>query len=497
MTDGQHKIFISTDGMTVRLIIQDSVAYCSHVVSMTNYPGIFLTTANPLPSAFTALNPKELEIHTYVNNRDDYLYNHLIDQMELEFSKVLQHDCVTQQQTARTDSFMRHQNPGLIPYAVGNSTFATAAGEVLYMYQCRPVYVRALEPVEGICYSTLPVQEIGKIPAIPLFMEPLTHQLSPVGIRIPCSSQFLPKYRNIEGSWLTVGSQHLTRGGNPLELDKPEQYTVVLDRSPDWAHGGIYSRDQLEDMQNYIEFGRAKEALGAQLRMQTREEHGSLRSATILSVDNIFPEFTTIGTASYFSKRLWTFLHQWGEICSVLIMAATLIRIAIFMIETAYNIALFRSLFGCSIQILWSLCSNIFILKQFQPKSDAPVPEHQPMLPPDPAGSSGTPKSEQRTDNIYEQDRDDFFKGTRHYTPGTPGSLRSGHLPSVPVVSAAPGTYPTLPQPAFDPPLPLNEAETYQLVQRLREQVVPKPPAPPRSTPSSFRISTTHYPGAQ
>ena len=154
--------------------------------------------------------PESVSTSTYVRNRDDYLYHNTLEMIEQEFQGVLNNDCQRRAQKAKLDFWLQHVDPGLTTWFLGNGTFATTSGEVIYQYHCRPVHVKLLPSQH--CYQGAPVERLeahsGAYIDIylgqKLYMEPLTHRLSMIGIPGTCASIFAAKYQNIMGNWFTI-----------------------------------------------------------------------------------------------------------------------------------------------------------------------------------------------------------------------------------------------------------------------------------------------------
>ena len=159
-SDGGDHVFMSTDASLMRLIKKNAVSICDRVVYETNYEGVYLYPAGKNPFE-RKVRAEDVSIVTYVNNRDDYLYNHIADILEEEMRSVLSDECSNKAQRTRVDYWLQHQDASLTTWLVGNGVFATTAGEVIYQYKCRPVKVRAV--LRDRCYQALPVEILGNL----------------------------------------------------------------------------------------------------------------------------------------------------------------------------------------------------------------------------------------------------------------------------------------------------------------------------------------------
>lgn len=358
VTNGGKTVFMSNDGSMIRLVEADTLSYCQQQVISTNYPGIFLERPRAGPTPFRKVHSAEVEIHTYINNRDDFLYNHMADQIEKEFQGVLKNNCLQNQEEEKLTFFLRHQNPDMLNYFLGNGMYATPSGEVLYVYQCRPTLVYAVERLE--CFQALPVRKaVGNSTEL-LFLEPLTKRLTRTGIPIPCSQHFVAKYRNREGNWVTT-TPYVTKAASPrmLPLNQPDAF--VIDRNLDWAFGGIYTREQLEDLQQYMEFSREKQALGAQLVQQAAGHQFD----QAVGVHQLFPQAFPNMEVTGWLTRMWSFMHTFGETAAVIITLFGACRLLASIMEALYSFVVLRDVHGCGKSLLWIPCSTLFLLRSY------------------------------------------------------------------------------------------------------------------------------------
>lgn len=372
--DEGSTVVMSTDGTLVRFVKKSPISICGRIVYSTNYATLFLY---PLPGtkAFSRrIHPSELSISTYVNNRDDYLYNFIIDKVEEEFRKVLYEDCKSKRQQTQLYHFIQHSNPGLTTWFLGNGTFATAAGEVLYTYVCKPVWVRAI----GLptCFQALPVEivqisqedqaaviEAQDSQKTQLFMEPLTHKITTRGVSVPCTDKFLPKYQNAHGQWI-MAAPAIHRTSIPKDPITSKQVDFQLHTDIDWSQGGIYTKEELAQMENYLEFSRTRDAISFQLANQADHSYGYQGS---LRPQQLFPDAPAFRSwSSIFLKKLLSFLHAWGETASIFISIWMIWKLLFTLLGWFYNFMVLHNLHGCSRQLLWIPCTTFLLMRRFQ-----------------------------------------------------------------------------------------------------------------------------------
>ena len=311
------RVFMSTDGSLTRLIMKSKIAMCKQVVVTTNYDNLFLyEIGSDMHNPFSRqLNPESVSITTYVNHRDDFLYNHIIDQISSEMGSVLTDNCRRNEASRRADFFLKHEHPGLANFHVGGDTFATSAGEVIYYYRCQPL--EAIPVSLATCYDSLPVRFDAKaikestldLSGI-FFVEPLTHRLSTVAVEIPCSEEFPPKYQLIDHTWIKASPGIHTAP----EPDSPPDFLakkVEFDRSIDWSKGGPYLQEAMRAMEKIMEMPKRREALGAKLSTQAGYDYRQSQNRPLTATD-LFPQSPTTWFSGAIHKFL-RFLELWGE----------------------------------------------------------------------------------------------------------------------------------------------------------------------------------------
>ena len=279
-----NTVIMSADNSLIRLIKGPSVTYCGRIVYSTNYKSLYLLptmdteTKQKLPEENLfkrKVHPNENNIHTFVANRDDYLFSHIKNKLNEEFRKVMGQDCHRQLANAKLDHWVLRSTPGYYSYSRGQGNFAITAGEVVYTYTCAPVVVKALSLRQ--CFTNLPViiavknnQETKEatmneadIPKSKIrYLEPITRRLFSTGAPIPCSDTFVPKYLTLRNNW--IEQSPVIRLAN-----RPDHNTIYANNltfsnvigNIDFSKGGTISEDEMRNLQRYMEFGRVRDAV--------------------------------------------------------------------------------------------------------------------------------------------------------------------------------------------------------------------------------------------
>ena len=149
---------MSTNGELVRLILGSSITTCQTILRETNYDLLLAYEGKSQVFLDRTLPAREVDLTLYINNRDDFLYNHILNRVEEEMNEVLNSACRARAQADHGS--LGATSEGYQSYNLGDGAFATQAGEAIWEYQCRPVIVTARETEE--CYLQMPVSYPGQ-----------------------------------------------------------------------------------------------------------------------------------------------------------------------------------------------------------------------------------------------------------------------------------------------------------------------------------------------
>ena len=322
-TTEDQEIFMSEDESLVRLVLKDQVPECGELVYRTNHPGLYFF---PKPAGandpFTRkLHFREQRFSTYVTTRDDYIYHHLVAEVEKEMNKLLHADCTASGQRRRTNFFLQHNSPGFTNFFLSNGTFATASGEVVYHYECvRQLFLPA---ITNECYDALPVVFYIDGETIPAdqfisgppehFIEPLTRRLVTNATVVPCSSTFPPIYMDTNAQWFS------SMNGERIGMEAPQQATreelkrIKINKILDTATGGLYDIEELRRMEDFQMMPRKRASMTYQLTRQA--SIGGRRG--YLTPRDLFPQTNAWGWFTGILGTVLSFLETYGNICAV------------------------------------------------------------------------------------------------------------------------------------------------------------------------------------
>ena len=356
----KRRVFMSTDGNLVRLIEEDQETICGRLIRGTNYPELYLADADSRRPFSRRVDTSSISMSTYVNERDDYLYNQMIDQINRELKNVLTKNCEDRRTKARQDYFMQHENPGIVTYGFGNGTFAATAGEVMYYYVCKPEVVTAKELDQ--CYDALPVALAYDSPLIKSFnastqwfVEPLTRRLTRFASVVSCTVQFPAKFQTNNGNWLAV-TPHIREAPRPRMTTSQQDAISRLTPEKDFSQGGVYDEEDMKAWEAYAFTGRIRDAVSSRLAVTVSQNYeqgsGSVHFQT---------------PASWFHSHLMgliDFLDRFGKAAAICISVTILWQVINKIVSALYGACqIYRANTGCTWRILWSLCPTMFLIR--------------------------------------------------------------------------------------------------------------------------------------
>ena len=379
-------VIISSDNSLIRLIKGPSITYCGRVVFSTNYPSLYLypfvDPVTQLPNAPESLftrkvHVNENNIHTFVANRDDYLFHNLREKLNDEFRKVVGQDCHKRLADARLDHWILRYTPGYYSYSRGHGHFAITAGEVVYTYTCTPVVVRALSAKN--CFTNLPVVVVVKdkedTPELGLqdseidpkkirYLEPITRRLFSTGAIIPCSNTFVPKYLTIRNRWIEQSPEiKLAARPDYTKIFEANQTFSDIIENVDFSKGGIISEKEMRNLQQYLEFGRVRDAVTMSMANQITGFDGTTPITPFMA----FPSETLPGGSWYtlILGPVMGFLRQLGDWTSILIAIFLIMRLTLLIITWLFTFRHMYRIHGFSKQLMWIFFGEIFHIKEY------------------------------------------------------------------------------------------------------------------------------------
>jgi len=361
-------VLMSVDGSLLRFILRDPVSLCNEIVRVTNYPKLYVFMIIPGHSnAFiTPLKPYNVDIYTYVQNRDDFLYASILQQVEQEVNAVLNNDCVTRnEQVTSKQTSVSAEASQLNVYQTDNRTFAVDVGEVAYQFSCRPILVRAHQA--DMCYTALPVVVNPAAPVSEhrtMFMEPLTRRLSKFGIGVPCHPHFKAKYMNVRGDWVLVGPELHLAAAPQVELDYRPAY-IDLTPTLDFAHGGVYSEADIRANVEYMQFRDAR--ISATFQLADQVGRSGFVTGQEVRLGGMFPKDPITSWFASFSSTFMRVIQACGQTASIIVVAVFFWQAMASLASMGMSFWFVKGARGCSLgTMLAACCPTFYLLRRYR-----------------------------------------------------------------------------------------------------------------------------------
>jgi hypothetical protein len=339
---GETMWIFGDDEQHLRLVVGEAVLKCGMVVHATNFPRLFLLRGNRqvVKDAQRPLPDHEFSATLHFKQQAGWLVGHFQGRLEQYVGQLLYQRCEAdrgQQELAYADLAARqvsHRDAEAI--ALGGGRFALPAGEAWRRYRCRPIQVQARN--ERTCYDALPVdlapEDVNRIRSAELdpqnhtgqfFLAPGSRVVTTVAAEVPCSALLAPVYQNLQGRWVQA-TPALMPSPPPTELQAAtdsETGPPAFEVMPDFATRGLYSPQQLDEVQRRRRVKRQIAAAESQLEMaweraRRMRTDGSPRLTEGLLADVGIPPTSLSALASMAGSTVYSFLQDYGTVMAAL-----------------------------------------------------------------------------------------------------------------------------------------------------------------------------------
>lgn len=243
---------------------------------------------------------------------------------------------------------------------------AIVAAEVLYIIECKPVFVTYESKQE--CYQEIPV----KYNNVSMFMAPVTRILQRRGTEIDCTP-LIPAKFTIGGRWYTT-DQRLRESTPPNKLTTDVITSWSYTSLPSLMQSGVYDAESLERMKNMIYEQGDKKIASSVLHKAISRQHPNLQGFTfdaLISeriIDNAFNKYWS----KFISWSTWL-----GNVTSTALGINMITRMIKFAVDTLIHGRILYDIYGFGWLLLASfwdsltkLLSHRNVMKRYQDKDD-------------------------------------------------------------------------------------------------------------------------------
>lgn len=362
-TREQEQVYVSTDHTMIKLMLKETTQHCGRTVWSTNHADIFAYNLAGGQAFERPVDPRDTSHFNYIDGKDTFLYHQIREGLEGEMQAALKKECLRHLEDNQIITWGKHRDAGITTWLVGNGTFATIAGEVIYTYQCEPTLVvgRATER----CYQGMMVTPYpGGARVQEMYMDPLTHRLTGRSPEVPCNGQMGAKFRNANGDWVKV-SPNLALTQPPHLL--PESWDLqgnYHDRMQDWNWdmGGIYTPAQKRAMEEQRNQRRKQDDAISRLVEQSRPH---LFQRGIWTHSQVFPDFDSQGVLPRVYRGVLEFIEDWGTEAGAFFALYLLVTAIGTIVGLGYRLLILHEVHGCGRMLCWGACFKALYSKNY------------------------------------------------------------------------------------------------------------------------------------
>ncbi|XP_076545711.1 uncharacterized protein LOC143305555 [Osmia lignaria lignaria] len=287
---------IETTDISFALAAKGDIKTCNRILTKTEHPKLIIyeRTQNNILFDNDVQPSKEilnLDILTYTNSKFVYVEKHFRAQIQNLYLDILSERCKLEKRTIYNSLSIASISPDEFAYNLMEKPgyIATIAGEVVHIIKCTPKKVQLLHTDK--CYTQLPVTSGNQT----RFLTPKTHILMKSGTQIECNT-IIPQYYKLNNNWIAL-TPTPRKAQNPGILKPNTNISWEYKEINSLAASGIYSQEDLQELQQHIMFPLEK---SAQLNTTAR---GMLGEESVQGglINNLFTE----NTLSHIAENTW------------------------------------------------------------------------------------------------------------------------------------------------------------------------------------------------
>lgn len=318
---------------------------CGYIVYKTDHPKVFVYELMNGLSVFrdSYAHARDLDIFTYFNSKINLVESHMQRQLEQLYDQLHLDTCEVERRVLATQLILARLYPNDFAAELMRAEGYTAvvAGEIIYLIQCDPVYVKLA--LNEACYQEIPVLKDETL----MFMTPMTRILQREGNKVECSAFLAPKYR-FGNSWYTLDGK-VRESPNPGELSSSLKSNWSYTYIPDLMKSGIYSVDQVEQMKTVIydtSLHRSATNYMKNLLEGKPMEHHSF------DIRRMVPDALVESAVQRYWSRFLGFASWIGHFTTAVIGVYMIARAVKFIIDTVIHGKILYDIYGLGWQLL-------------------------------------------------------------------------------------------------------------------------------------------------
>lgn len=400
---------VDQDGTVFALVVKGITSMCMAKAYQTEHNKLLIVPEKYLhiPLFRANLNPRNIDLHTYVNSKFAFLERHTRTQMVNMYQELLQTQCYQERLILHNSLTLAVTHPQQFAYSYYNAPgyTATLIGEAISLVQCQPVELQIRKDLDR-CFNEMPVKYLDR----DAFLTPRNRIIQYIGTEMACTSLIGPMYQ-INKVWYSfTPSFHEVKNPHMLQPSKRDGWEYISPSS--LAKSGIYTEAELQALQQHILFPSERGAIAntiAKLIYHHDVDTQHLNFGNLLTEDIIESAFSkAMGKVQGF----FSLVGQWSSALFGLFLVCKAIK---FIIDSIAHGIMLHGILGLSWRLLamfWDSLTHLCIFLA----SRTPTTETNN----DSTPTTTTPENKMLL-KIDQQPIDELSRSSYLYIPTAPG----------------------------------------------------------------------------
>lgn len=319
---------------------------------------------------------KNTNMFTYINSKLVYAMTHVKDQIGELYNKIMFDKCQADNKIIQNMMTLATLSPHQFAYSYFGEEGYTASqrGEIIYLVKCHPVVVNYTQSIDNVCYQEIPVMHNGRR----LYMAPRSRLLHKEGTVVECSSLVPVKFK-LQQNWYTITPGGIITAKDPNHITIESSNPWEFEDINNFASAGIYSPEDLENIEKIILTSLNHNALSAQI---TRSIIGEGELSGEASVVNLMSqeELKKFGKSPfmYLFDQFLDYFGAYGQFVSIIIFFVYLFKIVLFIINPIINGKVLYNNVGFTWKLLFAGWENMVHHVLRDAKTEGPKLEEPP-----------------------------------------------------------------------------------------------------------------------
>jgi hypothetical protein len=355
--------------------VKQEVLVCGHKGYSSDHKHIFIVEVMGSKGIFDNFqsDPKNLDLFTYFNSKITIIEHHIQQQISSLYQSLLVDICKVEKSLLETRIILARINPSEFASNLMKSSGYTAviAGEVIYIIQCKPVYVTLRS--DDKCYQEIPVV----YSSVDMYLGSVTRIIQRHATEIECTP-LLPAKFMFGGKWYSMdGRLREVVGPNTISSDISQNWTYEY--LPSLMSTGLYDSKNVDKMHDMIYENDDRRSASVVVH---RTLAGSSTNDQGFNFGNIMSETVIETTIAKYWHKVMSWTNYVGNLTSSVLGLWVIGKLIKFLIDTVVHGQILYDIYGLSWKLLASMWDSLTSLlsHRYHHRQDefTPIPIHNP-----------------------------------------------------------------------------------------------------------------------